>query len=597
MSTTAVSTGRIEPRAAQLFADLYGQVLKRTDRFFAFLMIFQWLFGIFSAVTISPYRWAGAQSALHVHVYAAVFLGGVLTLIPATLGLLYPGRVATRQVIAISQMLFSALLIHLSAGRIETHFHVFGSLAFLAFYRDWRVLLSASAVVALDHFVRGIYWPQSVYAVAFPETWRWLEHTAWVVFEDIFLIYASVVGLNELRALSTRQATLEATNERVESLRKQAESASDTKSAFLANVSHEIRTPLGAVLGFTQLLQQQGLDPTERRAYLDVIERNGHQLTRLIDDILDLSKVEAGQLQLESVAFPLDEIINDVTASLAVKCQDKALRLVIERTGHPAGVIVSDPTRLRQILLNVVGNAIKFTQVGSVQVTVHGRCAGDSIALTFTVKDSGRGMSAGEVPRLFRPFSQADASTTRKFGGTGLGLALSRMLARSLGGDLVLVDSQIGVGSTFEVAIVAGRGQAQRAGDVATPDSRPLQGLRILVAEDMPDNQLLFERILSRCGAHVDVVANGAEAERRAQEDAFDVVLMDIQMPVMDGHAATRALRRGGYSRPIIALTAHAMREEQERCRQSGCNGHLSKPISAERLIAAISQYACPSPT
>src|SRR5436190_12977116 len=205
-----------EERSAALFAEHHQVIFKRTDRFFASLMVLQWITGILFALWVSPKTWAGSSSQTHIHVYAALFLGGLITGFPAVLALMWPGRVLTRHAIAVGQMLVSALFIHLTGGRIETHFHVFGSLAFLAFYRDWRVLISASAIVAADHFLRGIYWPESVYGMALASKWRWLEHAGWVVFEDIFLIASCVQGVREMWEIAERQARLEAINERVE---------------------------------------------------------------------------------------------------------------------------------------------------------------------------------------------------------------------------------------------------------------------------------------------------------------------------------------------------------------------------------------------
>jgi signal transduction histidine kinase/CheY-like chemotaxis protein len=570
-------------------------------------MLFQWLAGIVCAVVVSPRAWSGAASSVHIHVWAAVFLGGILNLFPAALGYFYAGRPVTRQIIAVSQMLVSALLIHLTGGRIETHFHVFGSLAFLAFYRDWRVLMTASIVVALDHFLRGVYWPQSVYAVAVPGTWRWLEHTGWVVFEDIFLIYSCVVGLRDLRAIGARPGQLEETNARVESLRLSAEAANEAKSVFLANMSHEIRTPLGAVLGFGQLLDDSTLSAPERRSYLDAIKRNGENLTRLIDDILDLTKVEAGRLEVETVGLSLRALVEEVFNSLSMKAAEKGLRLDAEYVAPCRDWIESDATRLRQVLLNVIGNAVKFTDRDGVKVSVRTATVGDRVQVGFTVQDHGRGLSEREREKLFQPFTQADASTTRKFGGTGLGLVLSRKLARSLGGDLVLVDSAPGQGSTFRIDITANRGQARpdqtAAGQAAasgkgavTASRRALSGVRVLVAEDAADNQLLVTRLLTRAGAVVDVAANGQEAVdlalSREAGDPYDVILMDIQMPVMDGHDATRRLRDGGFTKPIIALTAHAMKEERERCLRSGCSDHVATPINVRGLIDVIARHA-----
>jgi len=393
-----------------------------------------------------------------------------------------------------------------------------------------------------------------------------------------------------------------------------AEAASLSKSAFLANVSHEIRTPLGAVIGFAELLKTVDLPHAERLNYLEIICRNGQELACLIEDILDLSKVEAGRIEIERVRFSLSSLLADVATSLSVKAREKAITLVVETIGQVPDSILSDVTRLRQVLLNIIGNGIKFTEFGTVSVRVEmvtPRSAALGVQLRFTVQDTGRGISAVDQTKLFQPFAQADASTTRKFGGTGLGLILSRQLARLLGGDVVLVSSTEGVGSIFAVTIdssaavlatgnhVDSTTRAPQpkidANDSQAPASR-LSGIKILVAEDSPDNQLLMQRLLAANGAKAFIVANGDDAVTQALTGNFDLVLMDIQMPILDGLGATERLRARGYSKPIIALTAHAMQEERDRCFKSGCDDHISKPISPGRLLEVLSKYAETSP-
>lgn len=561
-------------------------------------MIFQWVFGIACALIVSPRAWAGSESQIHIHVWAAILLGGILNLFPVMLIKLNPGETLTRHVVAISQMLFSALLIHLMGGRIEAHFHVFGSLAFVAFYRDWRVLMSASIVVALDHFLRGMYWPRSVYGIYFTDQWRWLEHTAWVVFEDIFLTYACIVGVRDLRVISERRATLEESNREIEKLRLAAVEANQAKSAFLANMSHEIRTPLGAVLGFSQLLNESDLDEATRTHYMDIINRNGHSLASLIGDILDLSKVEAGRLEIEKTQFSLTHLLYDITESLKFKASENNVELHVEFAGDVPNQIFSDPTRLRQTLLNVVGNAIKFTNNGTVKIMVSATKYPPSIIhLEFLVEDTGRGLSEAEQKKLFQSFSQADASTTRHYGGTGLGLVLSQKLSRELGGDLCLVQSEPGKGSKFLISISAKYVVESKAQPIDRPQPQYsklndcLKGIKLLVAEDAVDNRLLIDHILSRAGAIVSMAENGVDAVEKAENGSFDLVLMDIQMPVMDGLQATKQLRLRGYKKPIIALTAHVMIQDQEECIAAGCDDYLAKPVNRGALAEMILKH------
>lgn len=387
-----------------------------------------------------------------------------------------------------------------------------------------------------------------------------------------------------------------------------ADAANLAKSKFLANMSHEMRTPLGAIQGFVELLASPGQTESERQHCVQRIKRSVRNLTELIDDILDLSKIEAGKLRIERRRFALLPELGDVYSMLRHQAEAKGLSLRFQFGGPIPRTIESDPARIRQILLNVVGNALKFTHTGGVTVDVFVReqpGKPNVWHLVLMVTDSGCGISPDQQAQLFQPFVQADSSMTRRYGGTGLGLILSRKLARALGGDVALSHSIPGQGSTFVVQLDPGPldpaemieqvnekhllGAPQPA---APPVDPVLNGVRVLLAEDVPDNQELVRFFLSSSGAQVDVVANGAEALRRAMESSYDVVLMDIQMPVLDGYAATRRLREMGFRGSIVALTAHAMREDRQRCYDAGCNGYLSKPFSRDTLIEIVSRLS-----
>lgn len=397
---------------------------------------------------------------------------------------------------------------------------------------------------------------------------------------------------------------------------QQAESANRAKSEFLANMSHEIRTPMTAILGFAELLTtEEGLDkaPPSRRQALDSIYRNGQHLLQIINDILDLSKIEAGKLTIEKQECQPTRILQDLLASLKVRAESKQLKLVAEQSENCPDVVRTDATRLRQILLNIVGNALKFTAVGEVRVRMsyqHTDELGRSGQLRFEVADTGIGLNAEEISRLFEPFTQADTSTTRKFGGTGLGLAISRRLARMLGGD-VTVEATPGMGSTFtfwvQVEVPTRSSTIHGSATIAIPERsrvtktdmpRAEESLRcrVLIAEDGPDNQRLISLYLRKAGATVAAVDNGqlAVAMALAEEASgtpFDIILMDMQMPIMDGYQATEHLRAAGYTRPIIALTAHAMADDRERSISVGCNDHATKPIDRVDLINVIRRH------
>jgi len=402
------------------------------------------------------------------------------------------------------------------------------------------------------------------------------------------------------KALRHKSELLEQKLSEVEMLREAAEAASRAKSRFLANISHEIRTPLGAVLGYADLMRYHDQQPDERESCLAAITRNGQLLQKLIDDILDLAKIEADRVEVERIDMPIAELLLDLQAVHGNLAASKGVTLSIVPEGRVPRRIFSDPLRLKQILNNIVGNAVKFTSTGEVEIRI--RC--DKL-LHFIVRDTGPGLSPTEAVRLFQPFMQADSSTKRRYGGTGLGLVLSKQLAQILGGDVILKQSHPERGATFEVTVDPGPIEADAwtcaAGLLDAAAAQPtkeglakirLDGVRILVADDAPDNRMLVKRLLAHAGAVVEAAENGREAVMKALTSTFDLILMDIQMPLMDGYEATSSLRARGYQGPIIALTAHAMLEEQERCLAAGCNAHLGKPINYRRLLVTAAAYA-----
>jgi len=889
-------------RTRELFEQSQDHLHKRTDHMFAALMAFQWVAGIIAALWISPRAWVGQTSSVHVHVWAALFLGGAISGLPIFFALAQPGKVLTRHVIAIGQMLTSALLIHLTGGRIETHFHIFGSLAFLAFYRDWRVMVSATIVVAADHFFRGMFWPQSVFGVLTASHWRWVEHAGWVLFEDTFLLLAIRQNLAEMFGVAARQAELEAVNanientvaertleltnenaerkraeeelrrsegrfrssmeyaaigmalvapdgrwlrvnralckivgyceaellatnfqsithpedleEDLENVRKMLAGEIDTyemekryihkdshpvwiqlnvsmvrdtdgqpvhfisqiqditerkrqagelaaardvalesarlKAEFLANMSHEIRTPMNGIIGMTGLLLDSPLD-TEQHEFVDTIRTCGDTLLTLINDILDLSKIEAGKLSFETIDLDLRHAVEGVVELLAERAQSKRLELVSLVHQDVLTSLRGDPGRLRQVLMNLVSNAIKFTEHGEVVVRAVRHTETDQdVIVRFTVQDTGIGISEEARGRLFQAFSQADGSTTRKYGGTGLGLAISKRLVEMMGGEIG-VDSTPGVGSTFwftarlekqanapvadtgyvhdlraarvlvvddnatnrrivrlqlkswdvpsdeassadEALLVMRRerdaghpfdlvvldmqmpsidglqlarsikadptlaatrlimmtslGKTEHDAEIteagillcltkpvkqsklydalvttmsnssndvpdaltvsasSAPSSTALStsrgNARILVAEDNPVNQKVILRQLAKMGYTADAVANGLEVLHALATIPYDLVLMDCQMPEMDGYATTMELRRRPDPlgrMPIIALTAHAMEGDREKCFAAGMDDYISKPVNVEELQVKLAHWLSRKPS
>jgi len=409
----------------------------------------------------------------------------------------------------------------------------------------------------------------------------------------------------------------------LELARREADAANLAKSEFLANMSHEIRTPMTAILGFADTLLTEGdieKAPPKRIEAINTIIRNGQHLLELINGILDLSKIEVGKLTLERLPCSPLELAKEVISLMNVRAEAKGLPLLLKCHGQIPRAITADPTRLRQILINLVGNAIKFTESGEVclELSMPPVEADEEPRIEFDVRDTGIGMTDEQIEKLFAAFMQVDASANRRFGGTGLGLAISKRLANMLGGDITVTSSP-GEGSNFRMTVATGslegvsmiapgsRDQHNRVEikkpvisrqtlDTKSDASSTNLDCQVLLAEDGPDNARLISFILKKAGATVALAENGQVAYELATESArngkpFDLILMDMQMPIMDGYAATRKLRSEDYTGPIVALTANAMDGDRNKCLRAGCDGYVTKPVDRAELVATVASY------
>ena len=400
--------------------------------------------------------------------------------------------------------------------------------------------------------------------------------------------YVYAYGLNVTSRKNAEINLLEA--------KKIAESATKAKSEFLANMSHEIRTPMTSIIGMAELLSESDLTDKEKD-YVERLKGSGDALLSIINDILDLSKIESGRIDLEEIDFNVVEEIEKIISIYGVLAHDKGISLTKTISDDVRANLRGDPVRLRQVLVNLIGNAIKFTDEGEIRVSVEG--TPDDDVTIFTVTDSGTGISEDKLEAIFDEFSQADSSTTRIYGGTGLGLTISRKLVELMGGE-ISVESEVGKGSAFCFSVRMKAGLAKkvdRKKEKKAADGRVERSLKILLVDDSEDNRLLIKTFMKGSQHSLDMAENGEEAFEKFMEKRYDLLLMDMQMPVMDGYEATRIIRRWEEDKniketPILAFTAHALKEEVERCLEAGCTDHLAKPVKKKELIERIRSYA-----
>lgn len=388
--------------------------------------------------------------------------------------------------------------------------------------------------------------------------------------------------------VAERTAALSLREKELEEAKRAAEQANLAKSSFIANMSHEIRTPLGAILGFASILGEENLSAEDRAGAKDAVERNSQLLTSLIDDILDLSKVEANKLELEVSSLDLKKLAEDLIATFGQQCESKKVQFDVNVAGDLPAKIMTDGLRLKQVLYNVIGNAVKFTSQG--QITVNFARKGNLIS--FAVKDTGLGISDSQKKNLFVPFQQADASITREYGGTGLGLILSKRLAQAMGGDLVLAESTLKQGTTFTASVKLQPDlTATFVAAANVNENTKFPGRKLLLVDDNPDNRALLSIILKKLSLVVETAKDGCEAVEHASRFNPDVILMDLQMPRMDGLTAMLELKKANLNAPCIALTANAFREEKDRCLAAGFSAYITKPVNRDLLVQTLAQF------
>ncbi|MDQ2918484.1 MAG: ATP-binding protein, partial [Verrucomicrobiota bacterium] len=696
-------------RAEKLFQQSLAENYRNTDQLFEKFLLLQWFACIVLALFMSAQTWIGDTSQINIHVWAALLLGGAITVFPVWMIRVWPGARSTRFVVSIAQMLMSALLIGLTGGRIETHFHIFGSLVLLSFYRDWRVLVPATIVVALDHFVRGIYWPYTLYGVLNASPWRSFEHVGWVIFENVFLAISCLRAVEEMRAVANRTAALEA-SERASRLifeqapigmvalaldesflrvnarfcqmvgyseeellqlkaeditapedigparklaqglfdgaprftsdkryvrkngqllwvsrtaclmrdsegnpnhfllmvediserkrseaelreaKEDADRANHAKSEFLSRMSHELRTPLNAVLGFGQLLERQ--NPTEtQRTRIRYIISAGRHLLNLINEVLDISRIEAGNLQLSLEPVAVSEVLHETLDLMRPLAADREIELTIATQLDSGCYVSADRQRLKQVLLNLMTNAVKYTPPGG-KVKVFDEFNEGRIRLLIT--DTGAGIPVEKLSRLFTPFDRLGAEHSG-VEGTGLGLALCQRLTHAMGGT-VGVKSSAGNGSTFWVELPLTESPLERlAGQIKDAQEREhiIEPRKLLYIEDNLSNLTLIEQMLmDEPAVELITAMQGQQGLDLARQHLPDLILLDLHLPDLPGWEVLARLQNDKLTAgiPVVVISADATARQIERLLSAGAHSYLTKPIDMSEFLRVVAE-------
>lgn len=719
--------------AETIFQAQQDELYRTTDRLFAQLMVVQWIFCVALGLLVAPRTWKGLESTVNPHVWESILLGGAIVSLPIYLGFCRPDFKWTRYVMAVAQMLVSALIIHLTEGRIESHFHVFGSLAFLAFYRDWRVLIPASIVVLVDHFARGILVPLSVFGVSTPDYWRPLEHTGWVVFEGVFLTVSCLRSTREMRLIAENTASLSRTNvalrqeieerlaaqsaltvseeryrtvvnstqevlfqldsefrwtflnrawlvlmgsppddclgrplvnfvhaddrldletqlssvqrgeietcrvevrflgrerqvrwldvfvraarddsgrlagfsgtlmdvterrlaeEKMRAARVEAEKANQAKSEFLSRMSHELRTPMNAILGFAQLLERKEMASIQATWVRHILGAGQHLLS-LIDEILDVSRIETGQMRLSLEPVRVREVVEEVQHLMGPVAEQHGVKLRPVEWNCQCEYVTADRQRIKQVLLNLISNAVKYNQTGGwVQISISPGSDSGTNLMRLSVTDNGVGIDEDFLERVFVPFDRLGHQNSA-VPGTGLGLSLSKYLVEAMGGKIGVVSAR-GKGCTAWVEIPLS-GDPFEGADLDIPLSmeatRPERTL--LYIEDNPANLKLVEHLLqAQAGVHLVTASHGALGLELARRHQPDLIILDLHLPDVMGWEILHQLRSDKATKeiPVIVLSADTTASQQSKLLAAGADRYLTKPINASKFLNTLEE-------
>ncbi|WP_413558899.1 ATP-binding protein [Bdellovibrio sp. HCB209] len=602
---------KADSRTRELYNSMRQDVWVRTDKLFSYLMVAQWLFAIICATVITPRSYSGSVSSLHPHVWAALILGGLLTFLPCSFILLRPGETITRHVIAVTQMLMSALLIHLTGGRIETHFHIFGSLAFLAFYRDWKVLATASAVTALDHFIRGVWWPTSVFGSTLVTPWEWVEHSAWVLFEISFLIPGCEQVQKQMRGIAERQVELEMVNERVErNIQIRTEELAETQRQLMqsqkleaigqlaSGVAHDFNNMLGGILAYSSLLKEDYANDPQLVSSLSVIETSAERGAELTKKLLAFAR----KGNYEHTIVDLKKTIEEAVLLLGPSMNEKVF--VSMDMDADLWSTEGDSTQIFQVVMNLAVNA-KDAMPNGGKITIRGtnieadedychshRSVSPGSYVRLSIEDNGCGIPKEIQEKVFEPFFTTKAPGS----GTGLGLSMVYGIMNNHHGAVGLY-SEVGRGTVFHLYFPRSKkvpNQDAPVSGMSVISKTALLGQDILLADDEVTMRTAGSDILSRYGAKVSAFEDGEMALQALKEnpEKYKIIILDVIMPKMSGIETFHQMREIAPNAHFVFSSGYAESSEITDLRNRFEVKFVQKPYRAEHLAREVIKKA-----